>query len=145
MPFFLRTSATIGTVELTGFEMTRTKALGECSAMPTAMSRTIPALICASGNHCRRARCDPIGCKGIARIFVGCPAEGGPCVGSVSLSKEEKGVRVGPLRSPKLEKGGERRAAKFALFPSLCCSACRKKERARTNSLGIRSTLPPSC
>ena len=38
----------MGTVELTGLEITRTKALGECSAMPTAMSRTIPALICCA-------------------------------------------------------------------------------------------------
>ena len=44
-PFFLSTSATIGTVELTGLEMTRTKALGACAAIPTAMSRTIEALM----------------------------------------------------------------------------------------------------
>ena len=41
----LSTSATIGTVELTGLEMTRTKALGEYVATPFARSLTIPALI----------------------------------------------------------------------------------------------------
>lgn len=40
-----RTSATIGTVELTGLEMTRTNALGQYSAIPFARSLTIPALI----------------------------------------------------------------------------------------------------
>lgn len=40
-----RTSATIGTVELTGLEMTRIKALGQNVAIPFARSRTIPALI----------------------------------------------------------------------------------------------------
>ncbi len=55
-PFFLRTSATMGTVELTGLEMTSTKALGECSAMPTAMSRTMPALICESDRYDVRAK-----------------------------------------------------------------------------------------
>ena len=44
-PCFLKTSATIGTVELTGFEITSTNALGAVVAMPTARSRTIPALI----------------------------------------------------------------------------------------------------
>lgn len=44
-PCFLRTSATIGTVELTGLEMTRTNALGAVVAIPVARSRTIPALI----------------------------------------------------------------------------------------------------
>jgi hypothetical protein len=41
----LRTSATMGTVELTGLEITRTKALGQDDAIPFARSRTIPALI----------------------------------------------------------------------------------------------------
>ena len=45
-PCFFRTSATIGTVELTGLEITRTKALGAAVAIPVARSRTIPALIC---------------------------------------------------------------------------------------------------
>jgi hypothetical protein len=44
-PFFLSTSATIGTVELTGFEMTKTNALGQWAAIPTAISRTIEALM----------------------------------------------------------------------------------------------------
>lgn len=38
-----------GDVELMGLEMTRIKALGEWAAMPTAMSRTMEALICARG------------------------------------------------------------------------------------------------
>ena len=42
---FLRTSAAMGTVELTGLEMTRTNALGAVLAIPVARSRTIPALI----------------------------------------------------------------------------------------------------
>ena len=45
-PFCLKTSATMGTVELTGLEMTRTNALGAVVAMPVARSRTMPALIC---------------------------------------------------------------------------------------------------
>lgn len=45
-PCFLKTSATIGTVELTGLEITSTKALGAVVAIPVARSRTIPALIC---------------------------------------------------------------------------------------------------
>ena len=44
-PCFLNTSATIGTVELTGLEMTRTNALGAVVAIPVAKSRTMPALI----------------------------------------------------------------------------------------------------
>jgi len=44
-PCFLKTSATMGTVELTGLEITRTKALGAVVAMPVARSRTMPALI----------------------------------------------------------------------------------------------------
>lgn len=44
-PCFLKTSATMGTVELTGLEMTRTKALGAVFAMPVARSLMIPALI----------------------------------------------------------------------------------------------------
>lgn len=44
-PCFLKTSATIGTVEFTGFEMTSTYAFGAVVAMPVARSRTIPALI----------------------------------------------------------------------------------------------------
>ena len=51
-PCFLKTSATIGTVELTGLEITSTKALGAVVAIPVARSRTIPALICRkSGNR----------------------------------------------------------------------------------------------
>jgi len=45
-PCFLKTSTTMGTVELTGFEMTRTNAFGAVVAMPAARSRTIPPLIC---------------------------------------------------------------------------------------------------
>ena len=45
-PCFLKTSTTMGTVELTGFEMTSTKALGAAVAIPVARSRTMPALIC---------------------------------------------------------------------------------------------------
>lgn len=44
-PAFLRTSATIGTVELTGLEITSTKAFGQAEAIPVAKSRTMPALI----------------------------------------------------------------------------------------------------
>ena len=44
-PCFLKTSATMGTVELTGLEMTRTKALGAVVAIPVAKSLTMPALI----------------------------------------------------------------------------------------------------
>jgi hypothetical protein len=47
-PFFLKTSATIGTVELTGLEMTRTKAFGAVVAIAVARSRTMPALIYVS-------------------------------------------------------------------------------------------------
>ena len=44
-PCFLKTSATMGTVELTGLEITSTKALGATVAMPVARSLTMPALI----------------------------------------------------------------------------------------------------
>ena len=44
-PAALRTSAVMGTVELTGLDITQTNALGQYSAMATAMSRTIPALM----------------------------------------------------------------------------------------------------
>jgi hypothetical protein len=44
-PFCLKTSAKMGTVELTGFEMIPMKALGQCSAQATAKSRTIEALV----------------------------------------------------------------------------------------------------
>ena len=44
-PSFLKTSATMGTVELTGLEMTRTTALGAVVAIPVARSLTMPALI----------------------------------------------------------------------------------------------------
>lgn len=44
-PCFLKTSATMGTVEFTGLEITRTNALGAVVAIPVARSRTIPALI----------------------------------------------------------------------------------------------------
>lgn len=43
-PCFLKTSATMGTVELTGLEMTSTNALGEVVAIPVAKSLTIPPL-----------------------------------------------------------------------------------------------------
>ena len=42
---FLKTSATMGTVELTGFEITRTNALGAVFAMAVARSRMMPPLI----------------------------------------------------------------------------------------------------
>jgi hypothetical protein len=44
-PCFLKTSATMGTVELTGLEMTRTKALGAVVAISVARPLTMPALI----------------------------------------------------------------------------------------------------
>lgn len=44
-PAFLRTSATIGTVELTGFEMTQMKAFGQFCEIAVARSETMPALI----------------------------------------------------------------------------------------------------
>ena len=44
-PCFLSTSATISTVELTGFEMTSTKALGTMVTMPVARLHTMQALI----------------------------------------------------------------------------------------------------
>jgi hypothetical protein len=44
-PSFFRTSAKIGTVELTGFEMMATRALGQALATALARSRTIPALV----------------------------------------------------------------------------------------------------
>ena len=42
---FLKTSATMGTVELTGFEITRTNALGAVFAIAVARSRMMPPLI----------------------------------------------------------------------------------------------------
>jgi hypothetical protein len=45
MPCFLKTSAKMGTVELTGLEMTKTKALGADWAMAWARVVQIPALI----------------------------------------------------------------------------------------------------
>ena len=42
---FLNTSTTMGTVEFTGLEMTRTNAFGQVFAIPVARSRTMPALI----------------------------------------------------------------------------------------------------
>lgn len=39
------TSETMGTVELTGFEMTAIKAVGQYFAHPVARVRTIPALM----------------------------------------------------------------------------------------------------
>ena len=45
IPFFLKTSQTMGTVELTGLEMTRTNALGQFLTMPSDKSRIMPALI----------------------------------------------------------------------------------------------------
>lgn len=44
-PAFLKVSATMGTVELTGFEMTQTCASGETRAMAAARSRTIEAFV----------------------------------------------------------------------------------------------------
>jgi hypothetical protein len=38
IPRFLKTSATMGTVELTGLEITRMNALGAVAAIPTARS-----------------------------------------------------------------------------------------------------------
>ena len=45
-PAFSRVLATIGTVELTGLEMTRMWAFGEVAATAVARSRTIEALVC---------------------------------------------------------------------------------------------------
>lgn len=42
--FFLRTSAAMGTVELTGFEMMAITASGQNSAQPSTKVLTIPAL-----------------------------------------------------------------------------------------------------
>ena len=44
-PAALSTSAAIGTVELTGFEMMLTTALGQCCATATASAWTMPALM----------------------------------------------------------------------------------------------------
>mmetsp|Transcript_8810 Transcript_8810/g.21281 ORF Transcript_8810/g.21281 Transcript_8810/m.21281 type:complete len:215 (-) Transcript_8810:285-929(-) len=44
-PAFLRTSAAMGTVEFTGFEMTPIRASGQWSATPCTRVRTIPALM----------------------------------------------------------------------------------------------------
>jgi hypothetical protein len=44
-PAFLKTSATMGTVEFTGLAMTRILALGETSAAALAKSRTMEALV----------------------------------------------------------------------------------------------------
>lgn len=44
-PFFFNTSAKIGTVELTGLEMTKMNALGQASAMASARTEQILALI----------------------------------------------------------------------------------------------------
>ena len=44
-PCFFKTSAKMGTVELTGLEMMRTMAEGACSAVALARSRTIEALV----------------------------------------------------------------------------------------------------
>lgn len=41
----------MGTVELTGLEMTSTKALGALVAIPVARSLTMPALICRKFNR----------------------------------------------------------------------------------------------
>ena len=45
-PFFSRVAATMGTVELTGLEMTRMWASGETRATAAARSRTIDAFVC---------------------------------------------------------------------------------------------------
>ena len=45
LPFCFSTSAAIGTVELTGFEITFSSALGHASAHAETKSRTMPALI----------------------------------------------------------------------------------------------------
>lgn len=44
-PAFLKTSAKMGTVELTGLEMMQIMALGQCSAHALARSRTMEALV----------------------------------------------------------------------------------------------------
>jgi hypothetical protein len=54
---FLRTSATMGTVEFTGLEMTRMKAFGQVVAIAVARSRTIPALIWRCKIGCRLRLC----------------------------------------------------------------------------------------
>lgn len=50
---FLKTSATMGTVELTGFEITRTNALGAVFAMAVARSWMMPPLIYHEHKDCR--------------------------------------------------------------------------------------------
>lgn len=45
VPAFSKTEATIGTVEFTGFEMTRTCASGETRATAAARLRTIEAFV----------------------------------------------------------------------------------------------------
>jgi hypothetical protein len=53
-PWRLRTSATMGTVELTGLEMTRIKAPGQFLTIPSDRSRMIPALIYSVTRAARR-------------------------------------------------------------------------------------------
>lgn len=45
-PAFSRVAATMGTVELTGLEMTRMCAVGATRATAAARSRTMDALVC---------------------------------------------------------------------------------------------------
>ena len=74
-PAFLSTSATMGTVELTGLLMTAIQALGQCWAMPSARPATMSAQGGADRNWCRSARfCAPSSCP----VRAGVPAhEGG--------------------------------------------------------------------
>ena len=55
-PDFLNTSATMGTVELTGLEITNTKAFGAVIAISVAKSFTMPALIWVYVNNKLRGR-----------------------------------------------------------------------------------------
>jgi hypothetical protein len=55
-PLALRTSAKTGTVELTGLEMTRMKALGQALAIASARVAQIPALICEGEDAGQRRR-----------------------------------------------------------------------------------------
>lgn len=56
-PAFSKTEATIGTVELTGLEMTRTCASGETRATADARSRTMDAFVWKNSQHfCQLAK-----------------------------------------------------------------------------------------
>lgn len=67
-PCFLKTSATIGTMELTGFEMTAIRARGQCSAQAVASECTMPALMP------KRSSRDIPGYNKSLRTFRGTPA-----------------------------------------------------------------------